>query len=159
MPFNNLSRYAHARAYVNAICSCACVCSLVGVLSQAPHLRSLALLQTGFRHESNCESRAVNESCRTPPPATEPKRTPRRPLSVGPNAASAEPEQAAEESSAAEPNAACAEPAWPLHAMPVGKHCLELQDALQQLPPEIHHKMLPASRTVGSGRQRRCARP
>jgi hypothetical protein len=29
-----------------------------------------------------------------------------------------------------------------------GKHCLELQDALQQLPPEIHHKMLPASRTM-----------
>ena len=29
-----------------------------------------------------------------------------------------------------------------------GKHCLELQDALQQLPPEIHLRMLPASRTM-----------
>ena len=30
-----------------------------------------------------------------------------------------------------------------------GKPCLELQDALsKQLPPEIHHKMLPASRTI-----------
>ena len=29
------------------------------------------------------------------------------------------------------------------------KSCLELQDALsKQLPPEIHHKMLPASRTI-----------
>jgi len=30
-----------------------------------------------------------------------------------------------------------------------GKPCLELQDALsKQMPPEIHHKMLPASRTI-----------
>jgi hypothetical protein len=30
-----------------------------------------------------------------------------------------------------------------------GKPCLELQDALsKQLPPEIHHKLLPASRTI-----------
>ena len=30
-----------------------------------------------------------------------------------------------------------------------GKRCLELQDFLsKELPPEIHHKMLPASRTV-----------
>ena len=28
------------------------------------------------------------------------------------------------------------------------KRCLELQDALQQLPPEIQHKMLPACRTI-----------
>ena len=33
-----------------------------------------------------------------------------------------------------------------------GKPCLELQDALQQLPPEIHHKMLPASRAVAMRR-------
>ena len=38
------------------------------------------------------------------PAATEPKRTPRQPLSVGPSAASAEPEQAAEESAAADHN-------------------------------------------------------
>ena len=44
--------------------------------------------------------------------------------------------------------------------------CLELQDALsEQLPPEIHHKMLPASRTIAlrqtlgySTRPLRCAR-
>ena len=32
----------------------------------------------------------------------------------------------------------------------LGTTCLELQDALsKQLPQEIHHKMLPASRTIG----------
>jgi hypothetical protein len=38
MPFNNVSRYAHARAHVYDVCSCACVCvhvcSRVDVLSQ-----------------------------------------------------------------------------------------------------------------------------
>ena len=38
-----------------------------------------------------------------------------------------------------------------------GKPGLELQDALQQLPPEIHHKMLPASRICQQD-SRRCGR-
>jgi hypothetical protein len=36
---------------------------------------------------------------------------------------------------------------WKTKARP-GNPCLELQDTLQQLPPEIHHKMLPSSRTI-----------
>jgi hypothetical protein len=34
-----------------------------------------------------------------------------------------------------------------------GKSCLELQDALsKQLPPDIHHQLLPASKTIALGR-------